>query len=136
MPYAVQAAAPGAPDVLSRVEIVAPAPGPGQIVIDVAATGVNFIETYQRSGVYPVDFPFTPGTEAAGTVSAVGERVQVRLQGAELLPGVGVRGDRADLHLGMAGEQAQDFSARVPAGPGNGHCNRHGDSIVTTMHDC
>ncbi|MBG6083742.1 quinone oxidoreductase family protein [Zhihengliuella flava] len=73
--YAVHAPTPGGPEVLTRTEIQAPTPGPGEIALAVAAVGVNFIETYQRSGVYPVDFPFTPGTEAAGTVSAVGEGV-------------------------------------------------------------
>jgi NADPH2:quinone reductase len=43
--------------------------------VDVEAAGVNFIDTYQRSGLYPLDFPFTPGLEGAGTVVAVGKGV-------------------------------------------------------------
>jgi NADPH2:quinone reductase len=53
-----------------------PAPGPGQLLIKVAAAGVNFIETYQRRGTYKVDYPFTPGAEAAGTIEAIGEGVE------------------------------------------------------------
>ncbi|WP_102158158.1 quinone oxidoreductase family protein [Zhihengliuella halotolerans] len=75
MPYVVQAREAGGPEVLETAEIEAPRPGPGQLVVDVAAAGVNFIETYQRAGVYPVPYPFVPGSEAAGVVSAVGEGV-------------------------------------------------------------
>jgi NADPH2:quinone reductase len=56
-------------------EVPVPAPGPGQLLVKVAAAGVNFIDTYQRSGVYKVKFPFTPGSEIAGTVEALGEGV-------------------------------------------------------------
>lgn len=65
----------GGTDVFETVEVPAPTPGPGQLLVKTAAAGVNFIETYQRSGVYPVDYPFIPGKEAAGTVLAVGENV-------------------------------------------------------------
>lgn len=65
----------GGPEVLTLDSADRPEPGPGQLLVKVAAAGVNFIETYQRSGVYPVEHPFTPGAEAAGTVEAVGEGV-------------------------------------------------------------
>ncbi|TYC99147.1 quinone oxidoreductase [Arthrobacter echini] len=65
----------GGPEVLTLASADRPEPGPGQLLVKVAAAGVNFIETYQRSGVYPVEHPFTPGAEAAGTVEAVGEGV-------------------------------------------------------------
>lgn len=51
------------------------APGPGQIRVEVAAAGVNFIEVYQRQGVYPIPTPFVLGAEGAGTVESVGEGV-------------------------------------------------------------
>jgi NADPH2:quinone reductase len=70
---AVHATAPGGPEVLSVVELPAPAPGPGEVLVDVAAAGVNFIDTYRRSGRYPMPFPHVVGSEGAGTVSAVGE---------------------------------------------------------------
>jgi len=61
--------------VLDVADVDAPRPGRGQLLVDVAATGVNFIDTYQRSGVYKVPLPFVPGSEGAGTVAAVGEGV-------------------------------------------------------------
>lgn len=72
---AILAHAPGGPEVLKLEQVPVPTPGPGELLISVAAVGVNFIETYQRSGIYNVPFPFTPGAEAAGTVVAVGEGV-------------------------------------------------------------
>lgn len=62
----------GGPEVLNLTEVDVPEPGDGQLRIDVAAAGVNFIDTYQRSGLYPLELPFTPGVECAGVVSAVG----------------------------------------------------------------
>ena len=76
MTNAIVAREPGGPDVLELAETGRPVPGPGQLLIKVAAAGVNFIETYQRSGMYQVPFPFTPGSEAAGTVEEVGEGVE------------------------------------------------------------
>ncbi len=52
-----------------------PSPGPGQVLVKVAASGVNFIDVYFRMGLYKADLPFTPGNEASGTVEAVGEGV-------------------------------------------------------------
>lgn len=51
-------------------------PGPHQLLVQVAAAGVNFIDTYIRSGIYPATHPYTPGSEGAGTVIAVGAEVQ------------------------------------------------------------
>ena len=65
----------GGPEVLGVEQVDDPAPGPGEAVVEVAAAGLNFIDTYHRSGLYPVELPFTPGLEAAGTVSAVGPGV-------------------------------------------------------------
>jgi NADPH2:quinone reductase len=76
MTNAIVARQPGGPEVLELAETARPVPGPGQLLIKVAAAGVNFIETYQRSGMYQVPFPFTPGSEAAGTVEEVGEGVE------------------------------------------------------------
>ena len=72
---AIIANAAGGPEVLTIQETDAPAPGAGEVLVRTAAVGVNFIETYQRSGLYRVPFPFTPGAEASGTVIAVGEGV-------------------------------------------------------------
>lgn len=75
MTHAIVAQQPGGPEVLEYASVEIPKPGPGQLLIKVAAAGVNFIETYQRSGTYKVEYPFTPGAEAAGTVESVGEGV-------------------------------------------------------------
>lgn len=72
---AIHATEPGGPEVLSVVDLPDPEPGPGQLVVEVAAAGVNFIDTYQRGGVYPMPFPHVPGAEGAGTVVAVGDGV-------------------------------------------------------------
>ena len=66
----------GGPDVLQVVEIDTPTAGPGQILMRHQAIGINFIETYQRTGLYPVKLPAIPGGEAAGVVEAVGEGVR------------------------------------------------------------
>jgi NADPH2:quinone reductase len=76
MTHAIVAQQPGGPEVLEYASVEIPKPGPGQLLIKVAAAGVNFIETYQRNGTYKVDYPFTPGAEAAGTVEAVGDGVE------------------------------------------------------------
>ncbi len=76
MMQALRAAQAGGPDVLKSVETERPSPGPGQLLVKVAAAGVNFIDTYQRSGVYTVQYPFIPGSEMAGTVEAVGPGVK------------------------------------------------------------
>jgi NADPH2:quinone reductase len=65
----------GGPDVLRPADVPEPEPGPGQVRVDLAATGVNFVEVYQREGRYRVPLPYVPGSEGAGTVSAVGEGV-------------------------------------------------------------
>src|SRR5437870_13055822 len=65
----------GGPEVLQLEEVPAPTPGPGQVVVRVEAAGINFIDVYQRTGHYETPLPFTPGQEAAGTVTAVGPGV-------------------------------------------------------------
>ena len=72
---AIQAREAGGPDVLELVELPDPTPGPGQVLVKVAAAGVNFIDTYRRSGIYPVPFPHVVGSEGAGEVVALGEGV-------------------------------------------------------------
>ena len=66
---------PGDSSVMKLEDIPVPAPGPGQVLLRIAAAGVNFIDIYQRSGQYKGALPFTPGMEGAGTVEAVGEGV-------------------------------------------------------------
>jgi NADPH2:quinone reductase len=66
----------GDPSVLKLTDIPIPQPGPGQVRIKIAFAGLNFIDTYQRSGMYKLALPFIPGGEAAGVVDAVGPGVE------------------------------------------------------------
>lgn len=72
---AIQAGRAGGPDVLEPADLPEPTPGPGEVLVRTAAAGVNFIDTYRRSGAYPMPFPHIPGSEGAGTVTAVGDGV-------------------------------------------------------------
>lgn len=65
----------GGPEVMEWVDVPDPEPGPGQILVKIEAAGVNFMDTYQRTGLYQVDLPFTPGSEGAGPIIAVGPEV-------------------------------------------------------------
>jgi NADPH2:quinone reductase len=65
----------GGPEVLEAVEREDPVPGPGEVLIDIAASGVNFIDVYFRTGAYPQEPPYVAGGEGAGTVAALGEGV-------------------------------------------------------------
>lgn len=101
----------GGPEVLEYAEVEVPAPGPGRVLVRVAAAGVNFIDTYFRSGVYPRPLPSVLGGEGAGTVEAVGEGV------AGLAPGDRVAW--ADGNLGAYAEYdvvVADRLVRVPQG--------------------
>lgn len=65
----------GGPDTLIAETMPDPVPAPGEVVVAVEAAGVNFIDCYHRSGLYPQPLPFTPGVEGAGTVCALGAEV-------------------------------------------------------------
>lgn len=81
MSAAVRVHRSGGAEVLAFEEIEVGEPGPGEALIRHTAIGVNFIDVYQRSGLYPIDLPFTPGNEGAGVVEAIGSGV------ADLRPG-------------------------------------------------
>jgi len=72
---AIRIQSTGGPEVLRLEEVPAPVAGAGQVVVKIAAVGVNFIDVYHRTGQYRVPLPFTPGQEAAGVVTAVGPGV-------------------------------------------------------------
>jgi NADPH2:quinone reductase len=73
--FGVRALRAGGPEVLEYGPLDVADPGPGEILVDVHAAGINFIDTYRRSGVYPMDYPHTVGSEGSGVVAAVGEGV-------------------------------------------------------------
>jgi len=76
MAQAIRFRATGGPEVLKWESVDVAAPGPGEVRVRNTAIGVNFIDTYQRSGLYPLTLPSGLGTEAAGVVEAVGAGVQ------------------------------------------------------------
>src|SRR5207249_1958116 len=72
---AIRIHAPGGPDVMKLEDAPEPQPKPGEAVVKIEAAGVNFIDVYQRSGLYKLEMPLTLGLEAGGTVTAVGPGV-------------------------------------------------------------
>jgi NADPH2:quinone reductase len=107
---AIEVAETGGPEVLTYVDIDQPSPGPGEVLIKAEAIGVNFIDTYFRSGQYPREVPFIVGTEVCGTVEAVGEDV------AALNVGDRVVTAQADGAYGEYSLAPADFVAYVPEG--------------------
>ena len=72
---AIVISAPGGPEVLEYTTVDDPTPGPGQAVVEVAAAGLNYIDTYHRIALYPMDFPMTPGLEGSGTIVELADDV-------------------------------------------------------------
>src|SRR5450631_400119 len=83
----------GGPEVLRTQDLPSPQAGPGELLVDVAAAGVNFIDVYHRTGAYPLPTPFVVGSEGAGVVSAVGSGVSGYREGDHIawamVPGAG-----------------------------------------------
>jgi NADPH2:quinone reductase len=77
MPKAIVVHEVGGPEKFSWEDVPAREPGPGEALVRQTAIGLNFVEVYNRTGLYPVPPPFVPGQEAAGVVEAVGDGVQV-----------------------------------------------------------
>ncbi len=73
--HAIRISQYGGPEVLAYQELETPTPGEGQALVKIGAAGINFIDVYNRTGLYKTPLPFTPGQEAAGTVEAVGPGV-------------------------------------------------------------
>jgi NADPH2:quinone reductase len=108
---AIQATRAGGPEVLEAVDAPLPEPGPGQIRIRHEAIGLNFIDTYQRSGLYPVKLPAVLGQEGAGIVDAVGDSVTRFKVGDRAAYGSGPIGAYAEAHV-----VAENRAVQVPAG--------------------
>jgi NADPH2:quinone reductase len=107
---AIQIHETGGPEVLKLAELPIPQPGPGQVLIRVEAVGVNFIEIYFRKGTYKAALPFTPGSEAAGTVEELGPGVTGFAAG-DAVASVSVLGSYAEYALVPAASLV-----KVPAG--------------------
>lgn len=76
MSKAIRISAHGGPEVMRWVDAPVPAPGPGEVLLRHTAVGLNFIDTYHRSGLYPLTLPSGLGTEGAGVVEALGPGVE------------------------------------------------------------
>jgi NADPH2:quinone reductase len=107
---AIQIRATGGPEVLQLADLPIPEPGPGQVLIRVEATGVNFIEIYFRKGVYKATLPLTPGSEASGTVEKLGPGVTGFAEG-DPVASTSVQGSYAEYALVPAAQLV-----KVPAG--------------------
>jgi NADPH:quinone reductase len=107
---AIQIQETGGPEVLRLVDLPIPQPGPGQVLLRVEATGLNFIEIYFRKGVYKASMPMTPGSEAAGTVEELGPGVTGFAAG-DAVASVAVLGSYAEYALVPAAQLV-----KVPAG--------------------
>jgi NADPH2:quinone reductase len=102
MTHAIRIESFGGPEVLQWQPVEVPAPGPGEVVLRHTAVGLNFIDVYERTGLYPNKLPFGLGREAAGVVEAVGPKVTSL-----------AIGDRVAYTLGSAGAYSERRVAPV-----------------------
>ena len=94
---AIRIAETGGPEVMKLVDVEVGPPGPGQVRVRQTAIGLNYIDTYHRSGLYPLQFPSGLGLEAAGVVEEVGEGVTSLKPGDRIAYGTGPIGAYADI---------------------------------------
>ena len=99
MAHRILAKQTGGPEVLEYQSYEAASPGPGEALVRQAAIGLNFIDVYHRTGLYPVNPPFTPGLEGAGTIEAVGPGVTDLVPGQRVAYAGGPMGAYADLRV-------------------------------------
>jgi NADPH2:quinone reductase len=95
---AIRIRAPGGSEVLQMEQIPDPVPGVGEVLVRMEASGINFVEVYQRKGQYATNLPYTPGSEGAGTVVAVGPGVRT-VQVGERVVSQGFQGSYAELAI-------------------------------------
>jgi NADPH2:quinone reductase len=98
---AIQILQTGGPEVLTLQNLPDPEPGPGEALIRIEASGVNFIDTYFREGRYPAKLPYTLGQEASGTVVSVGAEV-TSVQAGDRVAWCGIPGTYAELAIAPA----------------------------------
>ncbi len=110
MPHAMRIHEQGGPEKLRWEEVQVGEPGPGQVRVRNAAVGLNFVDTYQRSGLYPMPLPFTLGSEGAGVVEAIGPKVK-DLKAGDRVAYAGPIGAYAEVLLRPA-----DRLVKIPAG--------------------
>src|SRR4030095_15232794 len=111
MPRAIRIHANGGPEVLQWEEVTVGDPGPGEARIRHTAIGVNYIDTYHRSGLYKLQLPIVIGSEGAGVVEAVGPNVTELKAGDRVAYGGGPIGPYSEVRL-----IASDRLVPLPAG--------------------
>ncbi|MEP6705576.1 MAG: alcohol dehydrogenase catalytic domain-containing protein, partial [Acidobacteriota bacterium] len=91
----------GGPEVMRIEDVQTPQPGPGQVLVKIAAVGVNPVETYMRSGNYPVvpELPYTPGKDAAGVIEKIGDGVTKFKTGDRVYTAGSISGTYAEYSL-------------------------------------
>src|SRR5512141_2582546 len=99
MPHAIRIHAPGGPDVMQWEEVPVGEPGPGEARVRHTAIGVNYIDTYHRSGLYKLTLPSGIGLEAAGVVDAIGPGVDVVAPGDRVAYCSGPLGAYSDVRV-------------------------------------
>ena len=107
---AIRIHAPGGPEALQYDDVAEPTPGAGQVVVKLAAAGVNYIDVYFRTGGYKAPLPLIIGLEGAGTVSAVGQGV-TDVKAGDVVAWTGVSGSYAQMTAVPA-----DRLVKLPAG--------------------
>jgi NADPH2:quinone reductase len=110
MPYAMRVHDHGGPEKLLWEEVQVGDPGPGEVRVRNTAVGLNFIDTYHRSGLYPMQLPITLGGEGAGVIEAVGPKVK-DLKVGDRVTYVGPLGSYSEVLLRPA-----DKLVKIPAG--------------------
>src|SRR5438067_13037393 len=103
MAHAIRIHQSGGPEVMQWEEFTPGDPGPGQARVRQSAVGVNYIDTYHRSGLYPLPLPTGLGSEAAGVVEAVGPGVTVVKPGDRVAYAGGGPGSYAEVRVLPAG---------------------------------
>ncbi|OBI55991.1 quinone oxidoreductase [Mycobacterium sp. E787] len=109
--YAIEISETGGPEVLRYVDVPEPTPGPGEVLIKAEAIGVNYIDTYFRSGQYPRELPFILGQETSGTVVATGDGVDGFSAGDRVGTAAAMSGGYAEFATAPA-----SLTAKVPDG--------------------
>lgn len=109
-PYRMVVRAHGGPEVIEREPMAVPVPGPGQMVIETEAVGLNFIDTYYRKGLYPDALPITLGSESVGVITALGAQVTGFAVGERV--GTTQNGGAYSTHRAIAADKAM----RIPDG--------------------
>jgi NADPH:quinone reductase len=109
---AIRLSQTGGPEVLEVADLPMPSPGAGEVLVRHTAIGVNFIDTYHRTGLYPIRLPSGLGMEAAGTIEAVGEGVSRFTQGDVVAYASGPIGAYSEFHV-VSAERAVPLPAGV-----------------------